>query len=365
MKFISILDRYIIKKFLGTYIFAILLIISIAVVFDVNERLDKFINNNAPLKAIVFDYYMNFVPYYTNLFSALFVFIAVIFFTSKLANDSEIIAMLSNGMSFKRLMKPYMISATIIAILTFILSSFVIPSANVKRINFQNKYIKDKSVEYASRIQLQVAKDVIMYIQRFDNKKKEGSNFVLDKFEGKELKSRLIATKIYYDSAYQWTIENYSIREFDGMRERITVGTRTDTTLNVIPSDFLVSVNDYEQMTTPKLYKYIQRQKEKGQANVGGVSIMQFEVEFHKRFASVFSAFILTLIGASLSARKIKGGMGLNIGIGLGLSVTYILFMTISSSFAISGTMPPFLAVWLPNIVYMFIGAYLYTKAPN
>jgi len=335
------------------------------VVFDINERLDKFLNNNAPLKAIVFEYYMNFIPYYTNLFSALFVFIAVIFFTSKLADNSEIIAMLSNGMSFKRLMKPYMISAGVIAISSFVLSSFIIPPANETRIKFQNKYIKNKEVDYASRIQMQVDKGVILYIERFDNKTRQGYNLSLDKFEGKELKSRLVANRIEYDTAYHWVLNNYSIREFEKMKEVISVGTKLDTTINVIPSDFLVSVNDFEQMTTPELHSYIQRQKAKGLANIGGVSITQFEIEFHKRFASVFSAFILTIIGASLSARKIKGGMGLNIGIGLGLSVTYIMFQTVSSSFAVSGTMPPMLAVWIPNIVFMFIAAYLYSKAPN
>jgi len=365
MKILTILDKYIIKKFLGTYVFSIILIISISVVFDINERLDKFLNNNAPLKDIVFDYYMNFIPYYTNLFSALFVFIAVIFFTSKLADNSEIIAMLSNGMSFRRLMKPYMISAGLIAIFSFFLNSFIIPPANVTRINFQNKYIKDKSKEYATGVQLQVDEGVILYLDRFDNKTREGHRFALDKFEDKELKSRLIAPNIKYDSAYQWTLSNYSIRTFEGMREIITTGEKMDTTINVVPSDFLVAENDYEQMTTPKLYDYIQRQKAKGLANVGGVSMIQFEIEFHKRFASIFSAFILTIIGASLSARKVKGGMGLNIGIGLGLSVSYIMFQTVSSSFAVSGALPPMLAVWVPNIIYMFIAAYLYSKAPN
>lgn len=365
MKVLTILDRYIIKKFLGTYIFSIMLIISIAVVFDINEKLDKFLNNNAPLYEIVFHYYLNFIPYYTNLFSALFVFIAVIFFTSKLADNSEIIAMLSNGMSFKRLMKPYMISAGIIAIFSFVLSSFIIPPANKKRIEFQNKYVKDKSVDYATSIQLQVEKDVVLYMGNYDNKTREGRDLSLDKFNGKELESRLVASRITYDSAYTWTIKNYMIREFKGMREVITTGTELDTTINVIPSDFLASVNDIEQMTSPHLYEYIERQKAKGQVNVGNVSLTQFEIEFHKRFASMFSAFILTLIGASLSARKVKGGMGLNIGIGLGLSVSYILFQTVSSSFAVSGTMPPWLAVWIPNVVFIFIAGFLYTRAPN
>lgn len=365
MKILSILDRYIIKKFLGTYIFSIILIISISVVFDINERLDKFLGNDAPLKAIVFDYYLNFIPYYANLFSALFVFIAVIFFTSKLADNSEIIAMLSNGMSFKRLMKPYMISAGIIAVCSFLLSSFIIPPANDTRIKFQNKYIKNKEVVSANHIQMRIDKDVILYLESFRNQTKQGSNMSLDRFEGKELKSRLVARSIEYDTGYHWVLKNYTIREFKGMREYITSGNSLDTTLNVVPSDFLVSVNDYEQMTTPQLYNYIERQRDKGIASVGNVSITQFEIEFHKRFASIFSAFILTIIGASLSARKVKGGMGLNIGIGLGLSVTYIMFQTVSSSFAISGTMPAWLAVWIPNIVFIFIAAYLYTKAPN
>ncbi|WP_165023516.1 MULTISPECIES: LptF/LptG family permease [unclassified Dysgonomonas] len=365
MKLLTILDRYIIKKFLGTYIFSITLLMSISIVFDINEKIDKFLTNNAPLKAIVFDYYVNFIPYYSNMFSPLFVFIAVIFFTSKLADNSEIIAMLSNGMSFKRLMKPYMISAGVIALISFILTSFIIPPANSTRVNFQNKYVRDKSVEYATSIQMQVDDGVILYIDRFDNKSREGFNLALDKFENKELKSRLIATRIQYDTAYHWVLHNYSIRDFEGMREKITAGTQMDTTINVTPSDFLVSVNDFEQMTTPQLYKYIKRQKSRGMANIGGVSITQFEIEYYKRFASVFSAFILTLIGASLSARKVKGGMGLNIGIGLGLSVSYILFMTVSSSFAISGTMSPLLAVWVPNIVFITIAAFLYRKAPN
>lgn len=362
---LSILDRYIIKKFLGTYIFSIMLIISIAVVFDINEKLDKFLNNKAPLQAIIFEYYLNFIPYYTNLFSALFVFIAVIFFTSKLADNSEIIAMLSNGMSFKRLMKPYMISAGIIALFSFILSCFIIPPANTTRIQFENKYVKDKSVVRVSSVQMQVEKDVILYMDSYDNTTRSGRNLSLDKFEGKELVSRLIASRVEYDSAYQWTIKDYMIREFKGMREVITTGNELDTTINVIPSDFLASVKDIEQMTSPQLYKYIERQKSKGQANIGNVSLTQYEIEYHKRFASVLSAFILTLIGASLSARKVKGGMGLNIGIGLGLSVSYILFQTVSSSFAVSGAMAPWVAVWIPNVVFAFIAGFLYTKAPN
>lgn len=357
---LSILDKYIIRKFLGTYVFSILLIISIAVVFDINEQLDKFLKNDAPLKAIIFAYYMNFIPYYVNLFSPLFVFISVIFFTSKLADNSEIISMLAAGMSFKRLMKPYMISAAIIALASFLLTGFIIPPANVVRIKFQNKYIKNKAVTYAENIQVQIEPGVIAFFKRYDDRDKMGSSFSLDKFENKELVSRLTARTIQYDSAYHWTVNEYSIREFQGMKEHISSGSKLDTTLTIVPGDFLISSNDFEQMTTPQLHKHISRQKDRGIGN-----IQSFEIEYHKRFASIASAFILTLIGAALSSRKVKGGMGLNIGIGLLLSVSYILFMTVSSTFAVSGLVSPLIAAWIPNVIFIGIAAFLYRKAPN
>ena len=352
------IDIYIIKKFLGTYFFAIALIISIAVVFDINEKLDSFLN--APLKAIVVDYYLNFIPYFANLFSPLFTFIAVIFFTSKLADNSEIIAMLSSGISFRRLMIPYMISAAIIAGVTFYLNSYVIPPANVTRIEFQNKYVKNKKVDYASNIQLQVEPGVIAYMSRYDNNTKTGYRFSLEKFEGKILKSRLTAQTVTYDSAYHWIIKDYMIRNFNGMREELTRGSRLDSIITIEPPDFLISRYDSELMTTSALKTYIDRQKKRGVAN-----IKDFEIEYEKRFAMTAASFILNLIGMSLSSRKVKGGMGVNIGIGLLLSFSYILFSTVSSTFAVSGATSPRIAVWLPNIVYSIIAVYLYRKAPK
>ena len=354
------IDTYIIKKFLGTYVFTLLLIIAISVVLDFNDKFDFFIRNSAPTKAIIFDYYLNFIPYYANLFSALFTFIAVIFFTSKLAENSEIIALLSNGVSFKRLMRPYMISAGIITIATFLLNSFVIPPANVIRIEFQNTYTRNKRVDYGSNIQFEVSPGVVAYFDRYDATMQKGYRFSLDKFEDKQLVSRLTATNITYDSVYHWTIYNYMIRDFVGMKEAIRTGDKIDTTLAVIPSDFLIGSSDCEQMTTPQLKRYIDRQKKRGMGN-----IQQFEIEYHNRFAMTFTAFILTIIGASLSARKIKGGMGLNIGIGFLLSFSYIFFMKVTSTFAISGAVSPFIAVWIPNLTYSLIAFFLYTRAPN
>ncbi|MDD2438392.1 MAG: LptF/LptG family permease [Massilibacteroides sp.] len=354
------IDWYIIKQFLGTYFFAIILLIAISVVFDINEKIDKFLRPEVPLKAIILDYYLNFIPYFASMLSALITFVAVIFFTSKLADDSEIIAMLASGMSFKRLMYPYTISAAVITVFTFALNAYIIPPANATRIDFQNKYIKNKKETSAQNVQLEVEPGVVAYFSTFDSKSNMGYRFSLEHFDGKKMISRLTAKSIKYDSLYQWTVIDYLIRDFDEKREYITSGTRKDTTLTIVPADFLISVNDCETMTTPQLKTYIDRQKRRGIGN-----IQTFQIEYHRRYASIMTAFILTFIGVSLSSRKIKGGMGLNIGIGLALSFSYILFMTVTSTFAVNGLVSPMIAAWIPNILYSFIAIYLYTKAPR
>ena len=356
------IDWYIIKKFLGTYFFAIALIISIAVVFDVNENIDKFINNKAPMEAIIFDYYLNFIPYFSNLFSPLFVFIAVIFFTSKLAENSEIIAMMSTGMSFKRLLRPYMISAAFIAILTYGLGAYVIPKGNVKRVNFENTYKRKKKAEYVRNVQLEVDTGVIAYIERYENYNKTAYRFSLDKFVDKKLVSHLTARSATYDTTqvHKWTLKEYMIREMDGLRETIIKGDRLDSIIAMEPQDFLIQKGQQQTMTSSELDEYIAKQKRRGFAN-----IKEFQIEYHQRIAMSFAAFILTVIGASLSARKVKGGMGLNLGFGLALSFSYIMFQTVSATFAVNGNTPPVVAVWIPNILYTIIAVYLYKKAPR
>lgn len=349
-------DLYIIRKFLGSYVFSIVLLLAIVVMFDINEKLDAMLT--APLKETIFDYFMNFLPYFANQFSPLFTFIAVIFFTSKLADNSEIIAMLSSGISFRRLMVPYLVSAAIIAAFSFVLAAYVIPPANVKRIEYTNKWVSNKKVEYGTNIQLQVAPGVIAYMSRYDNVSKNGYKFSLEKFENKVMKSRLTAQSITYDTLYKWTIKDYVIRDFKGLRESIRRGSKMDTIIEMEPRDFLISKNDQETLTNEQLKTYINRQKERGVAN-----IKNFEIELEKRYAMTGAAFILTVIGMSLSSRKVKGGMGINIGIGLLLSFSYILFSTVTSSFAVSGYTSPFVAMWIPNFIYTFIAIYLYRRA--
>ncbi len=359
------IDRYIISKFLSTYIFLIAIIVVIAIIFDYNEKIDKFASSNATWQQVVFDYYLNFVPYFVNLFSPLFVFIAVIFFTSKLADNSEIIAMKSTGMSFKRLLRPYFYSAALIALCTFMLGAYVIPRGNVERVNFENTYIKKKTdITAVDNVQMQVDTGVVAYITHFDNTNKSGYGFSLDKFVNKKLVSHLTAQSIQYDTLsarrFSWTLRYYTIRTLKGMREEITSGERLDTIIIMEPKDFFYVRGQQETMTVPQLSEFIDRQRLRGAAGIS-----TFEVEYHKRFAMPFAAFILTLIGVSLSCEKRKGGMGTSIGIGIALSFSYILFQTISSTFALNAGLPAMIAVWIPNILFAIIAFVLYRRTPQ
>lgn len=363
-RYIKRLDWYIIKKFIGTYIYSIALIISISIVIDINENLAKFSEYHAPLKAIVFDYYMNFIPYFANLFSPLFVFIAVIFFTSKLAGNSEIIAMLAAGVSFKRLMRPYMISCILISVVSFYLSGYVIPHSNVIRQNFESLYKNKKKTTAADNVMLNVGKGTIAYIQHYDNNTKRGYGFSLDKFQDKKLVSHMTAMEIQYDtisdSKYHWTAQNYKIRKFNGYREQIENGAKRDTTILMEPNDLVYSKGQQETFTNPELNDYISKQIDRGSSNV-----VQYQVEYHKRIAASFASFILTIIGLSLSAKKRKGGMGMYLGIGLALSFGYIMLQTVSSTFAINANLPPIIAAWIPNIIFAIVAYFCYKQAPN
>ncbi len=355
---LKVLDIFILKKFLGTYFVATILILAVISMFDITEKLDAFLT--APLKETLFDYFSSFLPYFANMLSPLFVFISVIFFTTKLAGNSEIIAILSSGVSFNRLLRPYMIGATVIAAMTFVLSNYIIPPGNVKRIAYTNKYVRNKSVQTGIDIQLMARPGEVVYIGRFENSTKTGYRFSFDKFNGKELVSRMTAQTVTYDTTrtYHWTVRDYMIRDFDGMKETIRSGSLKDTIIPIEPRDFLISANDWETLTTPQLTEYVNKQKMRGVAN-----IKAFEIEREKRYASTAAAFILTLIGMSLSSKKSKGGMGLNIGIGLALSFSYILFSAVTSSFAVSGLTSPFIAMQIPNVIYLAIGIYLYRRA--
>ncbi len=360
---IGLIDKYIIRKFLGTFFFSLVLILTIAVVFDFAEKIDNFMEKNAPVKAILFDYYLNFIPYFATLFSPLFVFIAVIFFTSKMAVNTEIIAILNSGMSFKRMMWPYFISSLVIAVFTFVLTNFVIPQSNQTRMIFEDKYYRSSARKVTlNNIHRQVYPNVYAYMETYNPLSERGQNFTIEYFnDSNKLVSKLSAASVVYDSTIKkWTAITYYIREINGNQEKISIGRKIDTTLRISPEDLSRDPGFVGTMTYRELEDYIDLLRLQGSDE-----LKLFLIEKHRRFANPFAIFILSLIGVSLSSRKIRGGIGMNIGIGLILSFSYILFLQFASQFSLKGSLSPMLAMWIPNIIYSFIALVLYKLAPK
>ncbi len=356
------LDLYLIKKFLGTFFFSIALIIAISLVFDFSENVDEFIQKKVPTRMIIFDYYLHFIPYFANLFSPLFIFIAVIFFTSKMASNTEIIAILASGISFNRFLRPYLISAIILGILSFYLNNFLIPKSNEKRLKFRYTYIKRAYKNKDKDIHLQLNPNSYAYMESYSTPTNIGIKFSLENFnENGELEYKLLADFIKWDTTKnKWTIQNYYERTIDGLNENITRGLSKDTTLNMDIEDFNRRDVDVEMMNYFELNDQIEEEKFKGSSKV-----VLFEIEKHKRMALPFASIILTFIGVAIASRKVRGGIGLHLGFGLGLSFGYIMFMKISQTFATNGGLDPMLAVWIPNIVFGVLAIYLLKKAPK
>lgn len=355
------IDFYIIRKFLGTFFYAISLLIVIVIIFDVSENIDEFIEKGAPLKAIIFDYYMNFIPYFVNLFSYLFTFISVIYFTSKMASNTEIIAILSSGISYYRMLRPYFVSAIILALLSFYLTNFLIPYTNQKRRVFKDLYIENLNSEKDQNIHYQISPGTFVYVESFNMKTMSGFRFTMERFNGNTMEYKLNAERIHWDSvANKWNLEYYMIRDISGMEETITKGDRLDTTINLKPTDLYSQKEIFEEMNFIQLREYIAEEKLKGSED-----IMVYEVEKHTRISSPFATLVLTLIGVSLSSRKIRGGIGMHLGLGILITFAFILFMRISTVFALYGDLSPALAAWIPNILFSFIGLALLRAVPK
>lgn len=358
---ITTIDRYIIKKFIGTYVVALLLIIGIVIIFDLSEKVDKFVTNQAPLRLIVFQYYANFIPYFVNMFSPMFVFITVIFFTSKMAANTEIIAILAGGISFKRLMWPYFVSATVIVLFSLVLNLYVIPPCNKGRISFEQKYVKKKYENFSRNVHYQISPGNFLYVQSFAPSNNTAYGFSLETINGHEISSKLSATEAQWDSTLQgWKLRDYILRTFEDGVENVKTGPKLDTVIAVTVEDFYRRKNTVQTLPDGQLRRLIRDQKIRGDKDV-----MFSLIEQNERWAMPFAAFILTLIGVSLSSVKRRGGIGLNIGIGIALSFSYILFMRFSQMFVYSNTLPPFIAIWMPNVLYLIIAIYLYRIAPK
>ena len=358
----KLIDKYIFKKYIGTFFFAISLLIVVVIIFDLSENVDSFIKHNASWQDVVFHYYIPFIPYFINLFIFLFTFIAVIFFTSKMAGHTEIIAILSSGISFKRFLYPYVVAALLLAGMSLYFSNFLIPSTNVMRREFKNEYMENLFRGGGRNIHLQIGKNEYVYVETYNAFSHKGYRFSWEKYDGNELKYKMLSDVIESDSLTpgRWIIKDYTERFIDGDNEYIVQGAEKDTTFGLMASDLYKVKEDFEEMNFFELRRHINNMKEKG---LEGVKDYQFEM--HQRFASPIAILILTFIGTALSSRKVRGGMGVHLGLGIVIAFSYILFMSFTKAFAVAGNVPPAIAAWIPNFLYCGLAIYFLKKAPK
>ncbi|WP_316830038.1 LptF/LptG family permease [Pedobacter aquatilis] len=360
---IKIIDRYIIGKYLGTFIYTLAIFVIIIIVFDLSEKLDDFLKSGLSLWGVITKYYAGSIPFYINMLSPLINFIAVIFFTAKMADQTEIVPILSGGVSFNRFLWPYFVSASIIFSANLISNLYILPYTNTLKNSFENTYVKRNDPSTKSNIHMKLDDKTYIYIQSFDNKTNYGYRFSLDNFNGDILTKKIIADNIKWDSTKRkWQLSNYSIRKIDGLKETMIYGSGKlkDTILDMRPDDFSAYDNVVQNLSTNELAEKIRKEKTRG---TGIMNDLQFER--YKRYLHPLSAFVLTLIGVALSSRKVRGGVGVSLGIGIFISFAYIVFNQFTQMFSTKGGLPPFIAVLLPTIVFGLLGFYLLKRAPK
>lgn len=356
----KIIDRYILTRFLSAFIFTVLIICSVILVIDITEKTEKFVKAELETMQIV-GYYLDFIPWIANFITPLTVFIATVFVTAKMAGHTEIVAILSSGVSFKRLLLPYFIGACMIAIASFFLTGWIIPNSNKSRVAFEVEYLKSKFYYDKTNIHMQVAPDVYLYMRSYNNQSNIGYNFTLERMEGTKLKEKFSASRITWNKETEkWDLINWKRIQIDGMQEMVEEGRKADTTLAIHPSEFENDYRRYDGMTINELNSHITKLKSRG---AGDVEV--YEVEKYTRFTSPFAVIILTFMGVIVSSRKTRGGAGFQIALGFFLSFLYIMFFILSKTIAEAGSIPPALSVWLPNIVFGGISLLMYKYVPR
>ena len=360
-RYLKTIDWYIINKYLGTFVFTLGIFLVIIVVFDISEKLDDFLKHDLSFWDIVTQYYFGFIPFYLNFLSPLINFIAVIFFTAKMADQTEIVPILSGGASFNRFLRPYAVSATVIFIVSLVFNVFIIPHTNRLKTTFENKYVNSSSNQSKNEVHLKLDNTTYVYVQSFSNPERTGYQFVLEKFNDDTLKEKIVATRITYDSLKRvWSMMDYSIRYVNGLKEKMVSGVKKDTVLDMRPVDFEAHNNLYDAMPMKELNTNIEKEKIRGT----GVMV-DLLYEKYQRFVYPLSSYILTLIGVAMSSRKVRGGIGLPLGIGIFLCFAYIVTVQFSKVFALKGGLPPLIAVFIPNIIFGVFGIYLLKNAPK
>ena len=353
------IDIYIIKRFLGAFALALGLFTVIIIVFDLAEKIDDFMENSAPFSSVIFDYYVNWVPFLLNLFSPVFVFISVIFFTSKMAQKSEIIAMLAGGVSYNRLLRPYFFTSILLALFSFALSAWIIPHADKTRVDFENTYIRDRTRYTLSGIKTQIAPGQILSMGNFNFSDSAGFRVSLENIENGVLKSKLYADRLNWnDKTQKWKLTKWWIREFVDGNEILTKGSSMDTMIAFNPEDFFRKNDDVQMFNLSELSEMIRLEEMRGTGNT-----FFYTTERYKRFAMPLAIIILTIIGVSVASKKTRGGIGLNLGIGLLLSFTFLVVFQFFLAYGSSGSMHPLLAVSIPNLIFGLIAFVLYRLA--
>ena len=357
------IDLYILKKFIGTFFFAVSLLMVIIIVFDLSENIDAFLKHDAPWQRVVVDYYLTSIPYFTNLFIHLFVFISVIFFTSKMAMHSEVVAILSSSISFWRFLYPYILGSFLLGAMSLYLGNFMIPKMNEIRREFKDQYIEPLTKSSGRNVHIQTDKDEFAYVEIYNLNYDHGYKFSIEHYDGNELVYKMASDVIYHDSVddHRWRIDNYTARTIDGDREHIVNGRRLDTVIpNLSGKDFYNVKEDFEEMNFFELRDHIASMRLRG-----AEGIRRYEVEMHQRMAQPVAIMILTLIGVSLSSRKIRGGMGMHLGLGIAIAFSYVFLGKVFLAFGVNGLMTPMMAAWVPNLIYSVLAAYFLLKAPK
>lgn len=352
-----ILDKYIIKKFIFTFLYAILILAVIACVIDYSEKVEDFVSRKAPAMEIL-NYYKNFVPHITALLFPLFIFIATIFFTSKLAYKSEIIAILAGGISFPRFLRPYIIGAIFLCSISLIANHWIVPAANKQRLAFEDKYIHHEAVASDDNVHLRLTKNLYIYVQSYNYQANIGYRFTAETIDGTLLKEKIMSERISYDSAKNnWKLYDVTVRVNDGINEKLEFYPELEKEYPFKPLDLDEDDAIKEALTTPQLNKFIEREKLRGRETLNF-----FYVEKYRRTSQPFAALILTIIGVCIASRKIRGGSGLHLALGIGISAIYILAMQLTNTYATKAILDPIVAVWIPNFIFGLLALYLYRR---
>lgn len=361
-RYLKVIDRFIIGKYLGTFVFTLCIFVVISVVFDVSEKLDNFTSKHSSFHDIVFQYYAGFVPFYLNLLSPLINFLAVIFFTAKMANQTEIVPILSGKASFNRFLRPYFIASTIIFIVSFFANVYLIPYTNHLKNDFENANGITDNDPTKSEVHMQIDKHTYVYLQNYDQTVHTGYQFIMEKFNGDTLKEKLIASQVSYDSLKRvWSLKNFSVKYVNGLKEQYIANVaQKDTVLDMHPTDFIVYDNVYAAMSLKDLNKNIDKEKLRRPEVLNNL----YYEKYH-RFVYPLSAYVLTVLGVALSSRKVRGGVGLPLGIGILLCFAYIIVEKFAIVFSIKGGVPPVFTVMIPNALFGILGYYLLLKAPK